>query len=146
MCADYYRHFSVAVRLHGKLAPAWVSDTLRSRRKKRLELTDAGDDDAADEIAIDFEWIVEDGCLYLSDDGASGNVEHVAALLRELIRLGYVEEPVAVQFADSCSRPRPDSFSGGALIVTKRKTYAILVPDLVEKKIDALERRRRASR
>ena len=142
--ADYYRHFSVAVRLQGKLAAAWVSDTLRDRRKKRLELTDAGDDDAADEIPIDFEWMIEDGCLYLSDDGASGNVEHVAEFLRELMNLGYVQDPVAVQWADSCSRPRPDSFSGGAVIVTKTKTHWLVLPEIVEKKMDALEKRRRA--
>ena len=141
--ADYFTHFSVAVRLHGKLAAAWVTDELRRRRKKRHELRDAGDDDAADEVGIDFEWIVEDGCFYAYDYGATGSVEHVARFLQELIQLGYVQDPIGIQWCESCSRPRPDSFTGGGVVVTGRKLYWFVVPELVEKKIDSLGRRRR---
>lgn len=140
--ADYYRYFSVAVRLHGKLAGAWVTEMLRERRRTWQQLVDAGEDDAADAIGIDFDWRVEDDHLVITDDGASGNVEHVAALLRELMRLGYVQEPVAIHWADTCSRPRADAFTGGAALVTRRRTHWFILPELVEKKAQSLERRR----
>jgi hypothetical protein len=122
--ADYYTHFSVGVQLIGKAAEEWITEALRSRRQKRDELSDAGDDDAADEVPIDFEYTVEDAKLYLSDNGMSGNVEHVAHFLQELVTLGYVQEPVAVQWADTCSRSRVDAFTGGGVVVTKRKLYS----------------------
>lgn len=103
------------------------------------ELIDASDDDAADTIGIDFDSVVEDGCLYMTDNGATGNVEHVAEFLQALMKVGYVKDPVAVQWADSCSRPRTNSFTGGAVVVTPRKLYWFIVPDLVEKKLAALE-------
>jgi hypothetical protein len=140
--ADYYTHFSVAVRLQGKFAAAWTGDELRRRRRKRQELIDAGDDDAADVVGIDFDALVEDGVLYVTDDGATGNLEDVAAFLQRLIKLGYVQDPVTVMWSESCSRPRPDSFGGGAVVVTKRKQHWFIVRDLVDKKIAALMRRR----
>lgn len=146
MCADYYRHFSVGVRLLGKLAGPWVTELMASRRTTWQQLIDAGEDDAAEAVGVDFDWSIEDGSLYLTDNGESGNVEHVADLLRELIRLGYVQEPVAIHWADSCSRSRPDAFTGGAAIVTKKRTYWFLLPELVAKKLETLERRRCAAR
>ena len=140
--ADYYTHFSVAVRLRGKRAAAWASDELFRRRRRRQELIDASDDDAADAIGIDFDSNVENGCLYITDNGATGNVEHVAEFLQALMKGGYVKDPVVVQWADSCSRPRPDAFTGGAVVVTSGKLYWFIVPDLVEKKLAALERGR----
>lgn len=140
--ADYYTHFSIAVSLIGDVAQAWTIDTLRSRRRTRDKLRNAGNDDAADEVPIDFEYIVEDGKLSLSDNGMSGNVEHVAQFLQELVTLGHVAEPVAFQWADTCSRPRVDAFTGGGVVVTKRKLYWFVVPDLIEKQIEALNRRR----
>lgn len=140
--ADYYRHFSVAVRLHGKLATAWVTEMLRSRQKTWQQLVDAGEDDAADVVGVDFDWQIEDDQLVMTDDGASGSVEHVAATIRELMRLGYVQEPVAIHWADTCSRPRPDAFSGGAALVTRRKTHWFIPFELIEKKAKSLERRR----
>lgn len=140
--ADYYRYFSVAVRLHGKLACAWVIEMLRERRRTWQQLVDAREDDAAEAVGVDFDWQIEDDHLVITDDGASGNVEHVAALLRELMRLGYVQEPVAIHWADTCSRPRPGAFTGGAALVTRRRTHWFSLPELVEKKALSLERRR----
>lgn len=142
--ANHYRQFSVSVRLHGKLAGAWVTELLRDRQRTWQQLADAGEHDAADDLGIDFEWSIDGGELSLSDNGESGNVEHVAALVRELMRLGYVQEPVSIYWADTCSKPRPDEFMGGAALVTKRKTYWFVLPEIVEKKAHAIERRRRA--
>lgn len=142
--ADHYRQFSVAVRLHGKLAAAWVTETLRGKQRQWRQLTDADDPDGADDVGIDFDWAIEDGHLYLTDQGEHGNVEHVAAFLRQLIRLGYVQASVPIYWADTCSRHRPDEFGGGAALVTKRRVYWFVLPELVEKKLNAIERRRRA--
>lgn len=141
--ADYYTHFSVAVRLHGKLAPGWAADALRTLKRQQQAQIDSGDDEAADDVPIDFEFIIENGCAYFSDDGATGNVEHVARFLQQAMALGYVQEPVAIQWAETCSRPRPDSFTGGGVVVTRRKLHWFVVPNLLEHKIEQLERRRR---
>lgn len=62
------------------------------------------------------------------------------------LRLGYVEEPVAIYWADTCSKPRPDEFAGGAAIVTKRRVEWIVLPEIVERKLHAIERRTRAKK
>jgi hypothetical protein len=107
------------------------------------QLEEAGDSDAAAALGVDFEWALDDGQLYLMDNGESGNV---AAFIEELICLGYAQEPVAIHWADSCSRPRPDTFTGGAALVTRRRTYWFILPELVEKKADSIARRRRTVR
>ncbi len=140
--ADHYRQFSVAVRLQGKLAAAWVMDTMRARRRQWQQLVDEGFQDAADEIGVDFDWAIDDeGYLCLADDCGSGNIEHAAEFLRELVKLGYVAEPVAIQWADTCSKLRPDSFTGGAVIVAGCGVQWIVVPDIVERKLRVIERR-----
>jgi hypothetical protein len=139
--ADYFTHFAFAVRLQGKLAAAWVTDELRRRERERHEHLDAGDDDAAEAVGCEFEWNVDDGCLYISDDGASGNVQHVARFVQELIKLGYVLGPVAVQWADTCSKSRADAFTGGGVVITKTRMRWFVVPLLIEKQIDAIRRR-----
>lgn len=142
--ADYYTHFSIAVPLLGVGAPSKVADVLGKRRKEREQLFDAHQDDAAYDIEVDFESVIEGNTLYLSDDGMSGNVEHVARFLQELIRLGYVQDPVSFQWADTCSRPRADAFTGGGVVVTKRKLHWFVVPDLIADKLEAIARRQRA--
>lgn len=142
--ADYYTHFSIAIPLRGVDTPSKVADILRKRRDERELLFDAGQDDAAYDIEVDFESVIEDGSLYLTDNGMSGNVEHVARFLQELVRLGYVQEPVAFQWADTCSRPRADAFTGGGVVVTKRKLHWFVVPDLIADKLEAIARRQRA--
>ena len=140
--ADYMPWTSTAIRLQSKFAAAWTADELRRRRRRRQEFLDAGEDDAADSIGVDFDAIVEDQTLCVSDNGATANVHHIAAFLQELVRLGYVQDPVAFSWADTCSKSRADAFTGGAVVVTARKLYWFVVPDLVEQKLAALQRRR----
>jgi hypothetical protein len=129
--ADHYRQFSIAVRIHGQLAAAWITETLRSRRRQRHV------------IGVDFDWALKEGYLHLTDHDERGNVEHVALFLRELVALGYVHEPVPIYWADTCSRHWPNAFMGGAAIVTRRRTYWFVLPELVERKLRAIEQRRR---
>lgn len=139
--ANHYRQFSVAVRLHGRLAGAWVTDAMRTRRRERQLLAERGYV-AAEDIGIDFDWSIgDDGYLSITDDAGDGNVEHAAEFLQELIKLGYVVEPVAIYWADTCSKPRPDEFAGGAAIVTQRRIHWIVLPEIVERKLRAIERR-----
>jgi hypothetical protein len=143
--ADHYRQFSVAVRLHGKLATAWVTDTLRARRRQWQQLVEADEHGAADEVGIDFDWSIDDeGYLCLTDDDGGGSVEHVVEFLRELMRVRYVHEPVAIQWADTCSKHRPDEFTGGAVVVTRRRVHWFVLPEIVERKLRAIEQRKRA--
>lgn len=145
--ADNFRLFSVAVRLQGKLAAAWVTDTMRTRRRRWQHLVDKGYQEAADEVGIGFDWSIDpEGYLCVTDDSGSGNVEHAAEFLRELVKLGYVQEPVAIQWADTCSKPRPDEFTGGAAIVTRRRVHWFVLPEIVERKLRTLEWRRRAGK
>ncbi len=140
--ADNYRQFSVAVRLHGKLAAAWVTDTMCNRRRQWQHLLDEGYEEAADEVGIAFDWSIDpEDYLCITDDGGSGNVEHAAEFLRELMTLDYVQEPVAIYWADTCSKPRPDEFAGGAAIVTRRRVHWFVLPEIVERKLRAIERR-----
>lgn len=140
--ADHYRQFSVAVRLHGKLAAAWVTDTMRTRRRHSQQLMEEGYNEAADDVGTGFDWSIDDDhYLYVTDDAGDGNVEHAAEFLREPMRLGYVTEPVAIYWADTCSSPRPEEFAVGAAIVTKKRVHWIVLPEIVERKLRTIERR-----
>lgn len=139
--ADHYRQFSVAVRLHGKLAAAWITDTMRTRRRHWQQLVEQGYEQAADDLGICFDWSIDgDDYLCITDDAGDGNVEHAAEFLRELMKLGYVTEPVAIYWADTCSKPRSDEFAGGAAIVTKKRVHWIVLPEIVERKLRSIER------
>ncbi len=124
MTPSHYRQFSVAVAIHGKLAAEWMTEILRSRQR-----------------TLDFNWSIDDGVLHLTDRGDDGNVELVATFLRELVNLGYVVEPVAIYWADRGSRHGPDGFMGGAALVTKRRTYWFVLPEIVERNLQQLRRR-----
>lgn len=140
--ANHYQQFSVSVRLHGKVAASWIADTMRERRRERRLLIEKGYTKEADEIAGDFDSSIDDDAyLCIADAGGDGNVQHAAEFLRELIKLGYVTGPVAIYWADTCSRPRPDEFVGGAAVVTKRRIEWIVLPELVERKLRAIEQR-----
>lgn len=58
--ANHYRQFSVAVRLHGKLAAAWITDTMRTRRRHWQQLVEKGYEEAADDLGIGFDWSIDD--------------------------------------------------------------------------------------
>lgn len=58
------------------------------------------------------------------------------------MKLGYVTEPIAIYWADTCSKPRPDEFAGGAAIVTKKRVQWIVLPELVEQRLRTIARHR----
>ena len=58
-------------------------------------------------------------CFYTTEYGDLTEMVH---MLEEFVRL-FKHKPIAIQWADTCSKPRPDSFSGGAAIVTDKGTH-----------------------
>lgn len=142
----HHRRFSLAVRLHGKLAAAWATEMLRDRRRSMQRFADSHQREEAAALAIDFTWSIKDGHLHLSDQQGSGSVEHAASVLRELIGLGYVRDPIPIYWSEVRESPVPDAVMAGALLVTRRRTYRFVLPELVEKKARTLLRRRRAPR
>ena len=92
-------------------------------------------------MGIDFDWSIDKDSLCIADDCGNGKVEDAAEFVRELMRLGYVLEPVAIQWADTCSKARPDAFTGGAAIATRRGVQWIHVPEIIEWRIRTIDRR-----
>jgi hypothetical protein len=145
---SYYVRFSGAVRLHGRLAATRVANELRRRASVRRKHLDTGDEDAANAVGVSFDWSIEESVLYIEDDDGTGNPEHVTALLRQLMKRGYVRGPVTMYWSASCSRPEPDGFAGGALVVTRTRIYTVdeLAGKTVRESVRQARRRRTRAR
>jgi hypothetical protein len=59
------------------------------------------------------------GGVWVHDDGEWIDVEYVAKLLQAWLKHFDINEPIAFEWAETCSKPRVGEFGGGACIVTQ---------------------------
>lgn len=74
-----------------------------------------------------------DKTIYVFSDDGCGDLEEVSEFVRDFIEEFYPGErkAVVITWAEYCSKPRTDSFGGGALIVTEEGIVDQVIPDLV---------------
>ena len=56
------------------------------------------------------------GKLYIASDD-SGNINFVAFMLSEVMQYYNLREPVIIEYAFTCSKPRPGEFGGGVVVI-----------------------------
>ncbi len=81
-----------------------------------------------------FRYDAEAECLEIYSE-ESADVENLAVLL-QLVQTHFgLQEPIAFEYAMTCSRPRTGAFGGGVMMVTKNEIKSIDTSDL---KLDLL--------
>ena len=108
--ADYYTQFSFMLPCDKDMAQR-VHDAFFEDEDE--------DDDTWYETHGGIRVEVEDGGLWVSDDGDGGNPEAAFAITQlYLIMAGKPEHGVIITWANTCSKPRLGAFSGGLALVT----------------------------
>ena len=143
--ANNYRQYSAALELHNEEEKEWARTRLTLLSTCWEDREDLKDDDAfqrelkaVGELgynddpdrgrAFDSEWEIEedvDSYVWFHSDGEEGEVDHVAAFVQEFFRKFQPDGIFCISWADTCSKPRIGEFSGGALVVTAEKIYAM---------------------
>lgn len=99
--ADYYTQFSFAI--------PEITEKEKKYIEKQLE--------NAPSEGSDFNWAIdEDGLWIYSEE--SGSPDDAAGFVQEFLKKFRPKESVGFEFAFSCSKPRLDSYGGGAAFVT----------------------------
>lgn len=115
--ADYWSSLSVAIEL----------DT-EEQVKKAMELFEQFEDGKFPELYDDPDW-TNTGCLakiptgepttFWLHNNESANLENLATFLAFLVDKLGIDEPIGVEWANGCSKPRLDAYGGGAFVVCR---------------------------
>ena len=133
--AEYYTQFSFEIRGLNDDEEAWCN---------KLELFLGQDPEVWDfvnpDADVEFAGIVEPGSwpsvavsTQMGDDGhqrlwvwsgedGCGSPDEAATIARKFLDRFRPDETIAFEFAVSCSKPRLDSFGGGAVVITAENT------------------------
>ncbi len=65
---------------------------------------------------VEYSWLPT-GDLVLHH-GESIDLEHLADILQGFLRKFRPKQAISVTYAETCDRPRPDSFTGGLIFIT----------------------------
>ena len=109
--ANYYTQFSFA-----------ITDLLPKEEAWLRERIDQENDDSFCSTLPECEFQIDrDGSRYVWIHGDTGgsDLEVLAELLQDFLRKFRPDQPIAFSWADTCSKPRLDSFGGGAVFITK---------------------------
>ena len=105
--ADYYTSYSAEIKGLTDEESKWVHSRIK-------EIEEAGDDDAVCELG---EVEVVDGALWFRGE-EHGDPRAVAEFARDFLKRFRPRDGFALEYAQTCSRPRLDGFGGGAFFVT----------------------------
>jgi len=112
--ANNYLLFSCMLKLKSQAEADWCSAELTAR---------AGQEDPeTDGVRCNFEWSIEDEgtadrALWMHSEEYA-TPEHVALFVQAYLAKFAPESVFALQWAETCSNPRVDEFSGGACVVS----------------------------
>ena len=56
------------------------------------------------------------GKLYIASE-ENGNISYVVFILNEVMKHYKIKEPIVIEYAYTCSKPRPGEFGGGVAVV-----------------------------
>ena len=78
----------------------------------------------------EFGWGIEDRVLWVFSDDVAANIEHVSVFVQRFINKFRPNYYFKMTWANTCSKPRVGSFSGGWAVVSKdRWLYGDTVSD-----------------
>ena len=78
----------------------------------------------------------KDGNLWISDQGTGeGDIEAVINCVAEWINTFRPDYVFSLEWANTCSKPRPGEFGGGAVIVTRNNTEWFTTGQWISRKV-----------
>ena len=104
--ANHYLQFSVTVTANEKTVE-WA--------KKQFAEQSNDDENTGFELES-----YGDGELYVFDE-ESGDPEAAANFIQEVLQFSDSEQIVLLEFAMTCSKPRPGEFGGGAVLISRER-------------------------
>lgn len=124
--ANNYTQFSVALEGLSQEALTFAQDVWEQMRDLEDDVeteSEAGEGAAARRIIDRSEGfcndlVIQHGTLYISHD-ETGDVDQAVGFLREVLAFADDDRLVTLQWADICSKPRPDEFGGGAVVFSR---------------------------
>lgn len=127
--ADYYTQFSVVL----DNIPEEDYPYLRGLVKRIDESEDVYDD----ELCFECQLNEKGGQLWIHSD-ETGEPSHAAKEIQKYLSDFQPEAAVELYWADTCSKPRPDGFSGGACLITAEEIFWFNPSQQVQYKLDEL--------
>lgn len=106
--ANYYTEFALSINVTPEEAK-WLDATLEGENHEA---------DSELSYCSDWKFDEKEGVFHFSSEGGSDDVEKLAELLQTFIKK-FNGDPIAFEYAFTCSKHKPDAFGGGACIVTK---------------------------
>lgn len=127
--ADYYTQFSIVL----DNIPEEDYPYLRGLVKRNAESEDADDD----ELDFNCQLNEKEGQLWIYSD-EPGSPEHAAKEIQKYFSDCQPEEAAEMHWAHTCSKPRPNEFSGGACLITAEEIFWFNPAQQVQDKLDEL--------
>jgi len=146
--ADYYTHFSTKLEELTDTERTWLEEELdspedRGLKGNKLRMWEKryGAEEADSWPEFEFVFTGNDLCLYCDD---YGNLEHVASIIYEFLRKFRKKDYHIMEWAMTCSKPDPDGFTGGAIVITAKEVEYLSMSDLIVAKTAELEAKKLA--
>lgn len=122
--ADNYLQFSTIVPCETEEQQTWLMERLVAQEDEYI--CEFSRDDADRRFDV---WVY-------ADEG--GQVEYLADIVCEFQTRFSIDKPWSLEFAETCSKPRLDEFSGGAVVCCNGAAYWMHTTQWVEEKIKEL--------
>jgi len=111
--ADYYTNISLMVDDLSQDEEDWLQEYISTHEENPDE-----------EIGyLGFSYDFQDKGLWIYFD-TSGSIDSVADMLQEFLSVFRPTDIITFCWSDSCSKPRLDAYSGGAVAVSSKKWIA----------------------
>ena len=139
--SNYYTHYCVALRADAEeiewfeeiwgLIHAEEEGAITEQERVRLEELMGPIDDL--DVLLDIgELSVEGSMLYICDSAGSGSIDTLGEILHAYVKRFCPDKHVYAYWSCSCSKSRPDEFSGGALIATDKRWVSMNSHEIVQ--------------
>ena len=125
--ANYYTQFSFEVSAPSEEAVTWLAEALAT--------ADADNENGG----LGFEWENSTPVVLWIHTDENGDLEQLADIVGEYLQKFDPEKSVVVEWANTCSKPRTDGFSGGAMVVTAHRVHWMHTSEWVNTTLKALK-------
>ena len=88
-----------------------------------------------------FDCDIKDKTVWLRDSEGCPNLDGVANLIQAYMKKFGRKDVIHFQWAETCSKPRLDSYGGGAFIITASQCRGYSSGMLIKKALDGLSER-----
>jgi hypothetical protein len=136
--ADYFTNFSLILRLPDKAAQDYAVE-LAAKAAEAHEYGDTPTDFLPALLPLIEDWQFEtapttDGKKYgVWLSSSRGGVDAACGFVQHLLQKFQMQEPVAFEWSNDCTKTRLDAYGGGAVVITAGRIKTMTTRDWVEK-------------